>query len=151
MSGYIPYPKRREEYCCGSFFCTDIDVWILIWLEKLETSMNVNDGNALRNFKSLSKKEMECLACGYVGVFGLKSQTFKNAISIIGFALVIMGMILAVITGAGLMSSYFMNVIFGIFLILAGVVRSNRFQCPKCKSEINSASFTRLNPWHSAD
>lgn len=101
--------------------------------------------NELRKFKSISKKEIHCMGCGYRGVMGLKFQTFKNPTTIIGIVLMILGFVFAV--GAGVFSEGWFVMIFGLVLIFVGVVRTNKFQCPNCFVEIAMPEFTKPNAY----
>jgi len=98
---------------------------------------------SLKAFQLISKKDISCPQCGYKGAMGFVSNTFKNFLSIvgiIGFVVALGVMIFASFTwGAAIAGA-------SLFNFFKGMIYSNKFECPRCKSHQLPRVAAQINP-----
>jgi hypothetical protein len=98
---------------------------------------------SLAAFRLISKKEISCPECGYKGAMGFVSNTFKNFFTIFG----IIGFVVAL--GVMIFASFSWGAAFAgvsLFNFFKGMIYSNKFECPSCKSHQLPRIAAQFNP-----
>ena len=108
-----------------------------------EPATQAQIAQSLRAFQLISKKDISCPHCGYKGAMGFVSNTFRNFFTIVG----IIGFVIAL--GVMIFASFSWGAGFAgvsLFNFFKGMIYSNKFECPRCKSHQLPHMAAQINP-----